>query len=307
MLHCASDRAGLHPLYSQQSMLTFEGEQFQGAIVGGISKPGEAMRSFRSCLHYDKPFVRRCRCHLPEDRQLALPEGLHMQLLELVHVLAGARNANLAITQQPSKDTNSSLFWVEPKRPEPKKPESLTPTRHVGAVHSQVQHQIVKCDCQPSPNDGTCLCLSSVQHAEVRLNKPLAGLLHCFNVEVVIQHVVPTGVLIFITGNLLVDDNANPLKPQPESPESVGSIVRREQGMQSTRYAALLALCLQSPLRFAQVFQLMKGPTGSLSSTWTVFDVFGCGDMCCACPACSTEELLLPQRYVPAEHRLRGS
>ncbi|CAK9092627.1 unnamed protein product [Durusdinium trenchii] len=51
----------------------------------------------------------------------------------------------------------------------------------------KVQHQIVKCDCQPSVNDG---------------------------------------IVIFITGNLLVDDNANPLK-------------------------------------FAQVFQLVKGPTGN--------------------------------------------
>ena len=90
-----SNRAGLHPLYSQQSMLTFEGDQFQGAdaIVQKI---------------------------------MSLP-------------------------------------------------------------FTKVQHQIVKCDCQPSVNDG---------------------------------------IVIFITGNLLVDDNANPLK-------------------------------------FAQVFQLLKGPTGN--------------------------------------------
>lgn len=89
-----SNRAGLHPLYSQQSMLTFEGDQFQGAdaIVQKI---------------------------------MSLP-------------------------------------------------------------FQKVQHQIVKCDCQPSVNEG---------------------------------------IVIFITGNLLVDDNANPLK-------------------------------------FAQVFQLLKGPTG---------------------------------------------
>ncbi|CAK9088492.1 Nuclear transport factor 2 (NTF-2) [Durusdinium trenchii] len=42
----------------------------------------------------------------------------------------------------------------------------------------KVQHQIVKCDCQPSVNDG---------------------------------------IVIFITGNLLVDDNANPLKCKPQS------------------------------------------------------------------------------------------
>ncbi|CAE7941187.1 unnamed protein product [Symbiodinium sp. KB8] len=90
-----SAMAGLHPLYSQQSMLTFEGEQFQGAD---------------------------------------------------------------AICQ-----------------------------KIVSLPFQKVQHQIVKCDCQPSANDG---------------------------------------VVIFITGNLLVDDNANPLK-------------------------------------FAQVFQLMKGPTGN--------------------------------------------
>mmetsp|Transcript_109177 Transcript_109177/g.260504 ORF Transcript_109177/g.260504 Transcript_109177/m.260504 type:complete len:123 (-) Transcript_109177:47-415(-) len=90
-----SNRAGLHPLYSGQSMLTFEGEQFQGAdsIVQKI---------------------------------MSLP-------------------------------------------------------------FTKVQHQIVKCDCQPTPNDG---------------------------------------VVIFVTGNLLVDDNANPLK-------------------------------------FAQIFQLLKGPTGN--------------------------------------------
>jgi len=38
----------------------------------------------------------------------------------------------------------------------------------------KVQHQVVKCDCQPQPQNN--------------------------------------GVMIFITGNLLVDDNANPLK-----------------------------------------------------------------------------------------------
>eukprot|EP00440_Ansanella_granifera_P068347 gb/GFBE01074149.1/.p1 GENE.gb/GFBE01074149.1/~~gb/GFBE01074149.1/.p1 ORF type:complete len:123 (+),score=35.63 gb/GFBE01074149.1/:1-369(+) len=90
-----SNRAGLMPLYSDQSMLTFEGEQFQGA------------------------------------------QNITQKL------------ASLPFTK--------------------------------------VQHQIVKCDCQPSMNDG---------------------------------------VLIFVTGNLLVDDNQNPLK-------------------------------------FAQVFHLMKGPTGN--------------------------------------------
>mmetsp|Transcript_12348 Transcript_12348/g.32761 ORF Transcript_12348/g.32761 Transcript_12348/m.32761 type:complete len:127 (-) Transcript_12348:245-625(-) len=52
----------------------------------------------------------------------------------------------------------------------------------------KVQHQVVKCDCQPSPTNN--------------------------------------GILIFITGNLIVDDNQNPLK-------------------------------------FAQVFQLVQGPTGN--------------------------------------------
>mmetsp|Transcript_44443 Transcript_44443/g.128644 ORF Transcript_44443/g.128644 Transcript_44443/m.128644 type:complete len:125 (-) Transcript_44443:135-509(-) len=51
----------------------------------------------------------------------------------------------------------------------------------------KVQHQVVKCDCQPAP---------------------------------------PGGVLIFVTGNLLVDDNT-------------------------------------SPLKFAQTFLLMQGPTGN--------------------------------------------
>lgn len=63
-----------------------------------------------------------------------------------------------------------------------------------------MQHQIVKCDCQPSANDG---------------------------------------IVIFITGNLLVDDNANPLKS--ETPKRLFG---------------------RGFLRFAQVFQLMKGPTG---------------------------------------------
>mmetsp|Transcript_54764 Transcript_54764/g.138317 ORF Transcript_54764/g.138317 Transcript_54764/m.138317 type:complete len:124 (-) Transcript_54764:173-544(-) len=52
----------------------------------------------------------------------------------------------------------------------------------------KVQHQIVKCDCQPNPSEN--------------------------------------GVIIFVTGSLLVDDNQNPLK-------------------------------------FAQVFYLKQGPTGN--------------------------------------------
>merc|ERR1712008_24658 len=60
-------------------------------------------------------------------------------------------------------------------------------TKLAGLPFQKVAHQIVKCDCQPCP---------------------------------------PNGILIFVTGNLLVDDNT-------------------------------------SPLKFAQVFQLCTAPSGS--------------------------------------------
>mmetsp|Transcript_92223 Transcript_92223/g.298269 ORF Transcript_92223/g.298269 Transcript_92223/m.298269 type:complete len:125 (-) Transcript_92223:77-451(-) len=91
-----TNRAGLAPLYGEQSMLTFEGEQFQGAA---------AIAQKLASLPFQK-----------------------------------------------------------------------------------VRHQIVKCDCHPNPSEN--------------------------------------GVIIFVTGNLMVDDNQNPLK-------------------------------------FAQVFYLKNGPTGS--------------------------------------------